>query len=245
MKNAQIWIVEDDWVIAKDLQFSLQAAGYQVPAPLDSGEALLEELQNSLPDLILLDINLTGKLDGIDVGKQLQASFHIPFIYLTALTGKPILERAKITEPHAYLVKPFEMEDVERAIELALYKSGQKSTQPEGTMETPQGALLKDHLFVKSRNRLEKVRLQEVSWIEAKDIYAALHTEKGSFVVSHSLKELTRMLPEQNFMRVHRSFMVALEKIEAIEDNNLLVQQQYIPIGKTYKDKLLKRLQII
>lgn len=239
MKPTRIWIVEDDWVIAKDLQLSLQTAGYEVPDPLASGEAFLAQLEKQLPDLVLLDINLDGQLDGIDIGQRLRQSFGIPFIYLTALTGKSVLERAKVTEPYSYLVKPFQMEDVERAVELALYKARQ-SDKPN-----TESALLKDHLFVKAKNRLEKIRLEDICWIEAKDIYATLHTERGNFVVSQSLKELNALLPEKTFLRVHRSFIAALDKIEAIEDNNLLIRQDYIPIGKTYRSKLLERLQII
>ncbi|MGF1533127.1 MAG: LytR/AlgR family response regulator transcription factor [Bernardetiaceae bacterium] len=243
MKNEQIWIVEDDRVIGKDLQLSLRQMGYQVPEVFVSGEDFLSRLGEDLPDIVLLDINLAGQLDGIQVGQQLQDHFGIPFIYLTALTGKPILERAKITEPYAYLVKPFKIEDVERSLELALYKQRHKKTRP--TAEAAPTLLLKDHLFVKSKNRLEKLAFQDILWIEAKDIYAALHTARGNFVVSHSLKELTQILPIKDFIRVHRSFMAALDKIEAIEDNNLIIRDAYIPIGKTYRESLLKRLQII
>lgn len=81
-------------------------------------------------------------------------------------------------------------------------------------------------------------------WIEAHDIYAVIKTTKNSFTVSHSLKTLEAQLGE-NFMRTHRSYLVALDKIEAIEDNSFIIGGQYIPIGKTFKDELMKKLRIV
>jgi len=242
----KILIVEDDLVIAKNLQMMLKKMDYQVVKVLDSGEALLGALQQEIPDLILLDINLAGALDGIDTAQQLKKTFDIPFIFLTALSDRPTLERAKITEPQAYLIKPVESEPLRNAIEIALYKSAKNSETPAKPTESHQESFfINNHFFVKAKNRLEKVHLEDVLWLEAKDIYCVIKTTKGQYVVSHTLKKLEKQFPSASFMRVHRSYMVALESIDAIEDNNLVISEQYIPIGKTYKSDLLERLRII
>lgn len=249
----KILIVEDDFVIAKNLEMMLKKMNYQVNKTVDSGEALLEVLQQEIPDLILLDINLAGALDGIETAQKLKETFDIPFIFLSALSDKATLERAKITEPHAYLIKPVENEPLRNAIEIALYKStkqssktDQKNTRKPKSAEQPQESFfMNNHFFVKSRNRLEKVQLEDVLWLEAKDIYCVIKTRKGQYVVSHTLKKLEQRFPSESFMRVHRSYMVALNSIDAIEDNNLIIAEQYIPVGKTYKNSLLERLRII
>ena len=245
----KILVVEDDLVIAKNLQMMLKKMDYQVTQVVDSGEALLEVLQKDIPDLILLDINLAGALDGIDTAQQLKKAFDIPFIFLTALSDRPTLERAKITEPQAYLIKPVESEPLRNAIEIALYKSAKSSenTTTSAKPEEPhqESFFLNNHFFVKAKNRLEKVQLEDVLWLEAKDIYCVIKTKKGQYVVSHTLKKLEQKFPSTSFMRVHRSYMVALDSIDAIEDNNLVITEQYIPIGKTYKNDLLERLRII
>lgn len=235
----KVWIVEDDLVIGKDLELSLKKLGYDAAPAMVSGEIFLKKLASESPDLVLLDINLAGTLDGIDLGGKLKSQVNIPFIYLTALTDERTLERAKITEPASYLSKPFKMQDVQQAIQLALYKSEQQEQKQDTEKPTSEA------IFVKMNNRLEKLKISEVLWIEAKDMYATIQTIKGGFVVSHSLKDLEKKFDNENFMRIHRSFIVALNQIEAIEDNNLLIQNQFIPIGKTYKDLLLKKLQIL
>lgn len=246
----KILIVEDDLVIAKNLEMMLKKMDYLVSGIVDSGEALLEVLQKEIPDLILLDINLAGALDGIETAQKLNVTFHIPFIFLSALSDKATLERAKITEPHAYLIKPVEGEHLRNAIEIALYNAqqrlGEETVAKEKVTEQPQESFfMNNHFFVKSRNRLEKVYLEDVLWLEAKDIYCVIKTRKGQYVVSHTLKKLEQQFPSESFMRIHRSYMVALDSIDAIEDNNLIINQQYIPIGKTYKNDLLERLRII
>ena len=122
----KVWIVEDDLVIGKDLELSLKKLGYDAAPAMVSGETFLKKLASESPDLVLLDINLAGTLDGIDLGGKLKSQVNIPFIYLTALTDERTLERAKITEPASYLSKPFKMQDVQQAIQLALYKSEQQ-----------------------------------------------------------------------------------------------------------------------
>ena len=245
----KVWVVEDDWVIAKNLQMMLKKMDYEVSQVLDSGEALLEALQQEIPDLILLDINLAGALDGIETALQLKKTFDIPFIFLTALSDRPTLERVKITEPQAYLIKPVEHEPLRNAIEIALYKSAKNNDASPPQMKPakshPESFFMNNHFFVKAKSRLEKVHLEDVLWLEAKDIYCVIKTTKGQYVVSHTLKKLEQQFPSASFMRVHRSYMVALNSIEAIEDNNLIIGEQYIPIGKTYKSDLLERLRII
>jgi len=244
----KILIVEDDLVIAKNLQMMLKKMDYQVAQVLDSGEALLEALQQEIPDLILLDINLAGALDGIETAQQLKKTFDIPFIFLTALSDRPTLERAKITEPQAYLIKPVESEPLRNAIEIALYKSAKNNAttiKAKPAESHQESFFINNHFFVKAKNRLEKVHLEDVLWLEAKDIYCVIKTTKGQYVVSHTLKKLEKQFPSSSFMRVHRSYMVALGSIDAIEDNNLVISEQYIPIGKTYKSDLLERLRII
>jgi DNA-binding LytR/AlgR family response regulator len=247
MKNQgpiQIAIVEDDIIIAQELRLNLQKLGYEVLAAVSSGEALLEVLQTQIPDLVLLDINLAGAWDGIDTAQQLRQHVDLPFIFLSALADRQTLERAKITDPEAYLVKPAKIEDLQRAIELALHRHKKQQSQP-APQSAQQGLWLNEQLFVKTKNRLERVDLSKIQWIEARDIYCVLKTTHEKHVVSMALKAFEQLLPMPPFLRVHRSYIVAIDKIEAIEDNNLLIEKEYIPVGKTYREALLKHLRIV
>lgn len=243
----QIAIVEDDFVISRELQISLQNMGYEVLSVCDNGEDFLSDLARQKPDLALLDIQLAGKLDGIELGCTLREKYRIPFIFLTAQSDLSTLERAKFTEPQAYLIKPVNMAALQATIEIALYKLSKHQTQASATPkeeEDKNSFLLNNQLFVKHKNRLEKISLEDILWVEARDIYAIIKTTRNQFVVSQSLKTIESQLGDQ-FVRVHRSYLIALEKIEAIEDNSLIIAGQYIPIGKTHKNDLLNKLRII
>ncbi len=122
MTNARIMIVEDEWIAAEDTRNRLEDLGYTVSSLASTGKEAIQNAEEEKPDLVLTDIVLEGKMDGIEVAKQIYARFGIPFIYLTAYADDKILERIKITEPFGYIVKPFTDEDLTIAIELALYK---------------------------------------------------------------------------------------------------------------------------
>lgn len=122
MEKAKILVVEDEAVIAKNLQRRLEKMGHSVPAVIATGEEALKETKHQRPDLVLMDIVLLGEMDGIEAADQIRACCDIPVIYLTAYADKKTLKRAKKTEPFGYIVKPFEDKELSITIEMALYK---------------------------------------------------------------------------------------------------------------------------
>jgi PAS domain S-box-containing protein len=122
LSKAKILIVEDSFIVAYHLQATLQSEGYEVIGMEDSGENALTFLQNKKPDLVLMDIMLNGDLDGIETARIVRLKYNLPVIYITALTDKDTIQRAKITEPFGYLTKPFEDREIFTVIEMALYK---------------------------------------------------------------------------------------------------------------------------
>ena len=118
----KIMVVEDESIIAEDIRMSLINKGYVVPYVVSMGEVAVEKVKEDKPDLILMDIMLAGKMDGIETASAIRSKFDIPVIFLTAYCDEKILERAKITEPFGYLIKPFKDRDLYITIELSLYK---------------------------------------------------------------------------------------------------------------------------
>lgn len=117
---AKILIVEDERIVAKDIERTLKALGYLVVGSVATGEAALVTIANTIPDLILMDVMLKGKLDGIQTAETIRQERNIPIIFLTAYADENTLQRAKITEPFGYIVKPFDERDLHTAIEIAL-----------------------------------------------------------------------------------------------------------------------------
>lgn len=123
MEPASILIVEDEPVVAKDIQLSLQRLGYRVPATATSGEEAIRKAVDIHPDLILMDIVLKGKMDGVETALQIQRQQDVPVIYLTAYADNHTLERAKVTSPAGYMLKPYQANELRTTIELALHRA--------------------------------------------------------------------------------------------------------------------------
>jgi len=122
MAKARIMIVEDEMIVAGDIKRTLQDKEYVVSTVVSSGEEAIKKAEADNPDLVLMDIVLKGEMDGIETAKQIRSRFNIPVLYLTAYANKKMLERAKITEPFGYIIKPFNEKELHSNIEMALYK---------------------------------------------------------------------------------------------------------------------------
>jgi len=122
MARTKILVVEDESIIARDIQDSLQHLGYAVSAVVASSEDAIQKAAETHPDLVLMDIHLRGAMDGVEAAKQITAHINIPVIYLTANADDSTFERAKVTEPLGYILKPFEERELCTTIEIALYK---------------------------------------------------------------------------------------------------------------------------
>ena len=119
---ARIMVVEDEGIVALDIQSKLEKLGYQVPALVDSGEEAVEAAAEVRPDLILMDIQLSGQMDGVEAARQIRERLSIPVIFLTAFSGEAIVQRAQTTEPFGYVLKPFQTRELHTTIEIGLYR---------------------------------------------------------------------------------------------------------------------------
>ena len=123
MTYTKILIVEDEVIVARNIEKRLINAGYKVAGIASSGEEAIELASSLKPDLVLMDIKLKGKMDGIDAAKAIRNSYRLPIIYLTSYADEETFQRAKVTEPFGYLIKPFELKELNRSVEMALYKN--------------------------------------------------------------------------------------------------------------------------
>ncbi len=120
-------IVEDERIVALDIKSSLESLGHTVTAIVASGEAALKKVVENQPDLVLMDIQLQGDMDGVKTAEQIRENFNVPVIYLTANADNNTLQRAKLTEPFGYILKPFEEKELNISIEMAIYKHQKES----------------------------------------------------------------------------------------------------------------------
>lgn len=242
IKKAKIFIAEDDSVVSLNLKITLSDGGFSDINIFRTGEELIKALKlGDSPDLLILDISLAGVLDGIEVAGVVFLEHKIPVIFLTSDRDRKTLEKVKKFRPQAYLLKPFDKDELISAIDLALYSF--ENDESENVIQ--KDALFNNSfLFIKTNRRLEKILFSDILYVEANDIYSNLHSVKGNYVLSYNLKTFEEKAPNDRFMRIHRSYLVNLDRIDSIDENNVIVNQQKVPIGKTYREELLKKLGI-
>jgi PAS domain S-box-containing protein len=131
MSQKRILVVEDEAIVAKNIERGLKKLGYAVPAVVSSGEEAIQQADSTRPDLVLMDIKLRGEMTGVEAASVIRHQLGIPVIYLTAFADDATLEKARNTEPLGYLVKPFEMRELHSTLEMALYRQGMEQRLKE------------------------------------------------------------------------------------------------------------------
>ena len=246
--KTKILIVEDEAIVAKDISVCLEKIGYEVIATFSKGEKALHFLKENKPDLVLMDIMLAGNISGIEASAEIKKKHDIPVVFLTAYADEKTIERAKVTEPYGYVIKPFKEIDLRTSIEMALYKFKKEKEKLSGIESSSfkNSPISSDYIYVKSNSKLVKVQNLNILFVEALKDYVIIHTDKERFTIHSTMKDIEKKLPEDIFMRVHRSYILNLNKINSIDSSivNIEKSDKKIPIGGSYKDSLFKRLNL-
>ncbi|MBX2978590.1 MAG: response regulator [Flavobacteriales bacterium] len=251
MPQTNVLVVEDESIVSKDIQNSLKKLGYTVVGAANTGETAVKLALEHMPDIILMDIMLKGEMNGIEAAETIRKEANIPVIFLTAYADESTLDKAKVTQPYGYIIKPFKEIDIHTSIEMALYKHKKElEVLKERDMlyaivENKESA--RDILFVKSNSRLVKLNTKDIYFIEALKDYVVINTLNTRYTIHSTMKDIEAKLTDSDFIRVHRSFIVRKDKITAIEGPNLILEndKKVIPIGGSYKDELAKRLNLV
>jgi len=251
MAAKNIVVVEDESIVSKDIQQSLKKLGYTVVGAAATGEKAIELVDEFEPDLVLMDIMLKGQMSGIDAAGVIKQRHNIPVIYLTAYADENTLSKAKVTEPYGYIIKPFKEVDIHTSIEMALYKH-KKNQEVEKERDLlfsivdGQGGA-SDIIFVKSKSRQVKLNTSEIYFVEALKDYVVINLLGSRYTIHSTMKDIEKKLNGGDFIRVHRSFIVRLDKIAAIEQSNLFLENEKksVPIGGSYKIDLQKKLKFV
>jgi len=241
--KVKILIVEDETLLAQDISLRVNGFGYEVVETVPSVDKAVDALAKHHPDLVMVDIMLKGDKTGIDLGEIINKYYKIPFIFLTSHADKQLVEMAKKLNPYAYLLKPFNDREINIAIELALANFSNNKTAENtdpATHQTDNNSLIrvKDGLFLKKNNHFKKVSLDDILWLQAESNYTTLHTEKENYIYSTVLSKIQEKLPTDQFVRVHRSFIVNILAVRGFLGNMLYVGEQQIPVSKSYQEKV-------
>ncbi|WP_373059285.1 response regulator [Zunongwangia sp. H14] len=238
----KILIVEDELLIAANISLQLTELGYHVTGIFSRGEEALSSLKTELPDIILLDIRLKGKMDGIEIAQLIQKDHSIPIIYLTANADDAYFNRAKATSPYAFISKPFKKLDLIRALELTSSRIMAENIE-KNSSDSP--FILSDRIFVRHHEKMVKIIIKDIYYIEAERNYCRIFLKDREYLLVTTLKEMDDKLPDQHFLRIHRSYVVNLLHIDEVAGSHIVVAKKALPLGKTKRTELLKRIQTI
>jgi len=235
----KILIVEDQPIIAADLSGYMKDFGYQPLPTVKSGDDALVLLENIQVDCVLIDINIEGEMDGVELAHQIKEAYHIPMIFITALQDDLTIQRITSSGASAYLVKPVSEYSLKASMELALHKE-ERVSSPK--FDTPRKH---EDFYIKHKNQLRRISAEEVNVCEAYDNYVYLHTNEGKFLIHSSLKAVAEKLTPFDFMRVHRSFIVNMKSIDGLEGDDILINGLRIRIGKTYREEFMSQIRLL
>lgn len=229
-------------MIAESLSDILGVLGHEVVGIADNAESAIELCNENEPEIALLDIQIGGDIDGVDLAEMINDEFDMPFIFTTAFADSDTIGRAKERGPFGYLVKPYGVKDLNAAIEVAMgaFQRLKKAEKKGGG-----GQIIERNIFLKVDSKLIKVKIDDILYIEAKGDYALFKTKAKGYIVHGTMKKFQMRLDKFNFQKVHRSFIVNLDKIEDIEESNLLIEGKIIPISRANKEALMERLNLL
>lgn len=239
----RILAVEDDPGQLLSLQTLLPLLGYALAGVAGSADEALRRFKELQPDLVLLDIHLTGPVDGISLAQQLVLQRPVPLIFLTSYPTQENFERARKMGPFAFLGKPYHPPLLGHSIELAMqHFAAAQGLPPDSSGAMADGTVLLNGVFVRESGRLLKVPFDELLVAEADDSYTHLHTAGHKYTLRSSLRELEAKLPAGRFLRIHRSFLVQASRISAFAPHTVFVGEHRLPLGRAYRETVLAAL---
>lgn len=233
----KIGIVEDDLLIAESIFVALQQIGYEPIRPSRTYEDAVKMLQSELPDLVLVDIQLLGKRDGIDLADTINREFGIPFIFLTANSDPNTVGRAKKVKPGAYLVKPFSQSHLFTAIEIAFSNFNEEKGSPDAVKK------FTDFIFIKEGDIFYKINLEDILYVESENVYLNIYTALKAYVVRNKLDCFINEYGHHNFVRIHRSYAINVTHLDSVSHISVRVGGKEVPLNHNYKQDLLNRIK--
>ncbi|WP_299834611.1 response regulator transcription factor [uncultured Tenacibaculum sp.] len=247
MDNINVLIIEDTVEESNKLVKLLEENNYTVSGIARTFQEALALFYKVKVDILIVDIFLNGVPEGITFAETITTVPEAakPFVFLTSSKDRQIFERAKLTKPYSFLLKPFNELEVLYAIEMAIEKFYDQSdvffTEEEDTV------ISGDSLFIKKGKSLKKVLLTDIIYIEVEEKYCNIITEKEKFVILISLTKILKLLDPNSFCRTHRNYIVNINKIvEIVPSDNLIVLQgkHHVTLSERYKG-LIKKVRTL
>lgn len=247
MDNINVLIIEDTPVESEALVKVLTANNYNVVGVAETYTEALQLFYNNEIDIVVIDVFLDGRPEGITFAETINVIPNSvkPFVFLTSSKDRQIFERAKLTKPFSFLMKPFNELEILYALEMAVEKFYEQSNVFHS--EDQNTVISNNSLFIKKNKALKKVLIDDIVYIEVEDRYCNIITETEKFVILISLTKIIQLLDSAKFCQTHRNYIVNSGKIEEIivNDNLIILKGNHkVTLSDKYKD-FVKNFRIL
>ncbi len=236
----KILVVENSSIVANDIVTTLSDLGYEVVKWVTTGPAAVEAVKDVCPDLVIMDINLDGPMDGIHAAELINEIRLIPIIYLTAYADNATFERAKKTHPFAYIVKPFVEKDLGFAIDLAI-ENFSRQTEPRNLATSLPERVVLDAIFLKLNKHYVKIPLKDILYVKAERSYCKVFTIDKTHLLTMNLHTFETKLDSKDFVRVSRSVVVNIHHVGSFENHSVWLGNQEIKISRSFQEDFQRK----
>ena len=242
MANTRILIIEDELLTAAELKQNLEDQGYDVLAVVDNAVDAKRALKVYQLDIVLIDIRLKGDEDGISIARHINEKHGLPIIFISSLIDEATIDQAKVCQPAAYLVKPYNASELFIAMDMALFNfQNGHIANPLKPQQAPdqEHYQLKDYVFIKDKFRFERLALKEILLLKAESSYVQIVTAKKKYLLTtETLGSFMDKIQYSQLMRVHRSYAINIDQLEGFMGNRVYIGENEIPVGKSYHKAL-------
>lgn len=247
-----ILIVEDELLIAEDIKMNLELLHYNVIGVAIKATEALKIIEENEVHLALLDINIKGEIDGIELGEKIKSKYPIPIVYLTSNSDRRTVERAVLTQPAGYVVKPYNKTDLFTTLAVALHdhdtiKNGdvvEKEEKEEAMTQTNVSSGVGKSAFFKVDGTYTKIAFDQILYFRTAGNYIEIYTLTGVSLVRLTVRELFEIVASGNFIRIHKSYILNQDKITGFNGREVLMRDKVFPMGGVYKDQVFESLDI-
>ena len=236
-----ILIVEDELLIAEDIKMNLEQLNYNVVGIAIKASEAIAILEEHEVHLALLDINIKGEIDGVELGEKIKNKYPIPIVYLTSNSDRRTVERAVATQPSGYVVKPYNKTDLYTTLALALHDSDTIKVSPVGS-SSPAG--IGKSAFFKIDGTYTKITFDKIQYFRTAGNYIEIYTNSGVSLVRLTVKELFDLVSSGNFIRIHKSYILNQNRITGFNGKEVMIDDKVFPMGGVYKDHVFDLLNL-
>lgn len=241
MKSGKILIVEDELIISKSIVLILEQEGY-TSAMVTSGEEALELIPVYMPDLILMDIGLSGKLDGVTTANIISHQYNVPVIFITDQVNYQVYRQAQTAFPCDYISKPFTEATLIKAVEAAFVTNAtQEMTR---TPVYPLGERVDNGIFILFNGAYQKEFFSDILYIVADGSYTKIHCANGrTYNITLSSNNVVAQLACPAIVKTAKSYYVNIHRVDSITSESLVIGTTQIPMTQSFKPDILSRLK--